>query len=54
MVIGASFRIYLAMKKKEETPLKWVVFILYFLGFISVSLTGLLGGTMVYNYMMGI
>jgi len=34
--------------------MKWVVFVLYGLAAVSVSVTGLLGGTMVYNYMMTI
>lgn len=31
---------------------KWIVFILYTLATLSVSITGYLGGTLVYNYMM--
>lgn len=54
MITGALLRIYLVVKKKEETSLKWVVFCFYGLGFISVSVTGFLGGTMVFNYMMGV
>jgi uncharacterized membrane protein len=54
MITGTLLRIYLVVKKKEETSLKWVVFSFYLLGFISVSITGFLGGTMVFNYMMGI
>ncbi len=49
---AALFRIYLLAKKKEETVLKWVAFGIYGLVFVSVSVTGLLGGSMVYNYMM--
>lgn len=54
MIAGASLRIYLVIKKKEETKLKWIVFFLYLTGFIAVSVTGFLGGIMVYNYMMSI
>ena len=54
MIIGAALRVYLVVKKKEETPLKWVVFGLYFLGFVSVIFTGFMGGTMVYKFMLGI
>ena len=52
MIIGASLRIYLVIKKKEETNLKWIVFILYMAAFFTVSFTGFIGGTMVYSYMM--
>lgn len=52
MIIGASLRIYLVVKKKDETNLKWIVFILYMSAFITVAFTGLMGGTMVYSYML--
>lgn len=54
MVIGSAFRLWLVLKKNEESGLKWVVFGLYFLGFIAVTFTGFMGGTMVYNYMMSL
>ena len=54
MIIGTSFRIWLVVQKKDETQLKWVAFIFYLLGFAAVTFTGLLGGTMVYNYMMAL
>jgi uncharacterized membrane protein len=54
MIIGAAFRIWLFVQKKEETQLKWVAFGLYFLGFAAVTYTGFMGGTMVYNFMMAL
>jgi len=45
---------FLRYKNQEDTTMKWVVFVLYGLAAVSVSVTGLLGGTMVYNYMMTI
>ena len=54
MIIGSTFRIWLVLKKKDETNLKWVVFGLYLIGFASVTYTGFMGGTMVYNYMMAL
>jgi uncharacterized membrane protein len=54
MVAGAAFRIWLVMKKKEETSLKWIAFAFYFLAFAAVTFTGLMGGTMVYNFMMAL
>ncbi len=54
MVICSAFRIYLIISKKEETMLKWVSFGIYTLGFLAVSFTGFMGGTMVYDYMMSL
>jgi uncharacterized membrane protein len=54
MIIGSTFRIWLVVKKKEETQLKWVAFGFYFLAFAAVTFTGFMGGTMVYNYMMSL
>jgi uncharacterized membrane protein len=54
MVLGAILRVYLVLKKKEETSLKWVVFSIYFLGFSAVTFTGFMGGTMVYTFMLQI
>lgn len=54
MLIGAIIRVYLVVKKKEDTQLKWLVFVMYLLGFGAVSFTGYMGGTMVYNFMMGL
>ena len=54
MLIGSAFRIWLVVKKKEESALKWIAFGLYFIGFCAVTFTGYMGGTMVYNYMMAL
>jgi uncharacterized membrane protein len=54
MITGSVFRIWLLIKKKEESSLKWVAFGLYFLAFVAVTFTGYMGGTMVYNYMMSL
>ena len=53
MIIGSAFRIWLVVKMKEETSLKWISFGFYFLAFIAVTYTGFMGGTMVYNFMIG-
>jgi uncharacterized membrane protein len=53
IIAGTIFRIWLMVKKKEETPLKWIAFGFYLLAFISVTFTGFMGGTMVYDFMMG-
>ena len=53
IVAGTIFRIGLIAGKKEDTSLKWIVFAFYFLAFAAVSYTGLLGGRIVYNFMLG-
>jgi uncharacterized membrane protein len=53
IITGTIFRIWLMVKKKEETPLKWIAFVFYLLSFIAVTYTGFMGGTMVYNFMIG-
>jgi uncharacterized membrane protein len=53
IIAGTIFRIWLMAKKKEETPLKWIAFGFYLLAFIAVTFTGFMGGTMVYDFMMG-
>lgn len=52
MVIGSLFRIWLVARKKEETRLKWIAFGFYLLGFAAVSVTGFLGGVMVYSFLV--
>ena len=53
MIFGSSFRLWLVVQKKEETPLRWIAFGFYFLAFAAVTFTGIMGGTMVYDFMMG-
>ena len=53
ITVGTLFRIWLVINKKEETSLKWVVFVFYLLAFAAVAFTGFMGGTMVYNFMIG-
>jgi uncharacterized membrane protein len=54
IIAGTLFRIWLIIQKKEDTPLKWVVFCFYLLAFLAVTFTGYMGGTMVYNFMIGL
>jgi uncharacterized membrane protein len=54
IILGTLFRIWLVIKKKEETNLKWVAFAFYFLAFAAVTFTGYMGGIMVYNFMIGL
>jgi uncharacterized membrane protein len=51
-ILTSVLRTYLLVKKKENSNLKWIAFVLYGLATISVSVTGFFGGTLVYSYMM--
>lgn len=53
MIAASCIRIFLVLRKKEHSKLKWLVFGLFFIAVITVSLTGLLGGSLVYNIMIG-
>lgn len=54
MIIATLFRVLLIMKKKETTNLKWVFFSLYALGALMVGVTGFFGGSLVFNYLIGL
>jgi uncharacterized membrane protein len=54
MVIGVSLRIFLVLKKKEDSQMKWIVFGFYFLGFASIAFTAFMGGKMVYDFMLSL
>jgi uncharacterized membrane protein len=54
LIVALIFRIYLKIKDKEQSWLKWIAFALFGLGTISVLITGFFGGTLVYEYMIGI
>jgi uncharacterized membrane protein len=53
IVAGTIFRLWLMVKKQEDTSLKWIGFVFYLLAFIAVTFTGFMGGSMVYDFMMG-
>jgi uncharacterized membrane protein len=50
MIIGSFFRTWLVIKKREESPLKWIAFSIYFLAVVTITYTGYMGGTMVYGF----
>lgn len=52
VILTSVLRTYLLVKKKENSNLKWIAFVMFGLAAISVSVTGFYGGTLVYNYMM--
>ena len=51
-VVTSGFRIYLVSARKENTGLRWPALILYILTAACVSVTGYLGGILVYRHMM--
>ncbi|MBI4763217.1 MAG: DUF2231 domain-containing protein [Deltaproteobacteria bacterium] len=53
IILATFFRILLVYHKKEESPLKYIALSLFFFAFIFVVITGYLGGTLVYSYMVG-
>jgi len=53
MIAACLIRIYLVWRKKINSGLKWLVFFLYLIATCTVGYTGLLGGTIVYNHMIG-
>ena len=54
MIVASILRIWLIYKKQEESRLKWLVFCLYAIGTVAVGITGFYGGSLVFNYMIGI
>jgi len=54
LLVTSVFRTTLLILKNENSALKILAFILYGLAAISVSITGYIGGSLVYNYMLGI
>lgn len=48
----AILQIFIKSKNPVNSNLKWAAFVLYGLAAVSVSITGFLGGTLVYTYMM--
>lgn len=54
LIVGSALRVFLVYRKMDESPLKWLVFLLYAIAAISVGIAGYLGGSLVYDYMVGL
>lgn len=52
-LICTVFKIYLKAEKKEDSPLKWIAFILYAIVVFAVSITGYHGGVLVHDILLG-
>jgi uncharacterized membrane protein len=53
IILATFFRVLLVYHKKEESPLRYIALGLFFFAFIFVIITGYMGGTLVYSYMLG-
>jgi len=54
LLVTSVLRTTLLILKSKNSGLKIIAFVLYGLAAISVSITGYLGGSLVYNYMLGL
>ncbi len=54
MIVASVVRIFLLRKVGASSRAGMGVYILYLIGVILVGYTGMLGGTMVYDYLIGI
>lgn len=54
MIAASAFRLWLLYSHKSETNLKWIVFTLFLVAATTIGIVGFLGGSLVYNYMIGI
>lgn len=52
MIAATLLHSYIFFIKKENSWKKWLVYFMYVVAAASVGYTGLLGGTLVYNYMI--
>ena len=54
LLVTSAYWSFLRFKNRSNFGLNWITIVLYGLSTVSVSITGYLGGTLVYNYMMPI
>ena len=54
LLLTSAIRIFQLLRKNENPKLKWFAFVMYAFAATSVSITGLFGGVLVYNYMLGL
>lgn len=55
LMVGASaLSLYLSYAKNPESKLNWIVFFLTLAAAVSVGIAGFLGGSLVYNFMIGL
>ena len=52
MLAVSVLRVYVTWKKKEQSGLKWLIFVLFACGAGLVGFTGYLGGSLVYDVLL--
>ena len=52
LIITLALSTFAFIRKIQNSLFKWLIFTMYGLAAVSVSITGFFGGTLVYNYMM--
>lgn len=53
LILASVLRIYLVVKKKENTSLRWIVYFLFLCAVIAIAITGYKGGSIVYDVWLG-
>ena len=54
IILATFFRLLIVYQKKEETYLKYAAMSLFLFAFIFVMITGYLGGSLVFDHMIGL
>lgn len=54
MIAAGIIRLFMILVKKELPALNWLIFIIVLAAATTVGITGFLGGSLVYNFMVGI
>lgn len=54
MIAASVLRIYAVIKGKEKGAMKWIIFVLFAIVTASVGYTVFLGGSLVFDHMIGI
>ncbi len=54
LLLTSIIRIFMVWKKKENRLFRWIVLGLYLCAVGSISFTGFMGGSLVYNFLIGI
>ncbi|MEN6510326.1 MAG: DUF2231 domain-containing protein [Chloroherpetonaceae bacterium] len=54
ITIATVIRIVLRVRGKESSNMRWIYLVFFFISVLGIMYTGLLGGNLVYNYLIGI
>ena len=53
IIVATGFRVFIVYRKKQETNLKYISLGIFFVAFVFVSITGYLGGNLVWDLLTG-